>query len=276
MLFENIEYDVAGYSEALASLDPAERETLTRRLDRASAAISRVVEEAMRDGEGRVVVSEAEISSVLRHLLAMHLAARVEADQVDDLLTHEIALLCRGVREWRAWLTRHRRHPSVRAMIKDADFLARMQGAKKRADKSKPEIREKPGNIMRKILVILACLSMAACETQQQSLYASLGTANGPVALSPTAELLTAGFGATVGGAAGGAIPSLEPGYCYVKTGAGEIFRMSASSVGSFSGCVIACANPSPTGHAAGGPLTLPRWAACPASPLFPHPPLQG
>jgi hypothetical protein len=128
---------------------------------------------------------------------------------------------------------------------------------------------------MGKTLAVLACLLLASCEAQQRSLYASLGTANGPVAMSPAGELLTGGIGAVLTGA-GGAIPSLAPGYCYVKTGAGEIYRMPASSLGNFSGCVLACANPSGARYRAFEPMTLPSTAICPASPLFPHPPLHG
>jgi uncharacterized protein YcfJ len=73
---------------------------------------------------------------------------------------------------------------------------------------------------MKKIgLVLLMCLSAAACATPQQS----AGTASGAVA----GALVGGPVGAVVGGVAGAAVSApggpLDPGYCYVRNRNGEI-----------------------------------------------------
>ena len=78
---------------------------------------------------------------------------------------------------------------------------------------------------MRKIsLVVLACLSTAACATREQSAGTTAGVIGGAVVGGPV--------GAVVGGVAGALVSGpggpIDPRHCYVRDGRGNVRYDSA------------------------------------------------
>jgi hypothetical protein len=75
-------------------------------------------------------------------------------------------------------------------------------------------------------VMVLTCLSLAACSTPQQTAGTTAGVVGGAVVGGPV--------GAVVGGVAGAAVTApgtpLGAGHCYVHNGAGEIMYRADGS----------------------------------------------